>query len=66
MLFLLAGALSFFEIAAKVSVFGFVVVDVFNVAAAADDDDDDDDDDDISDVIVSVGLTFLIVWVVLP
>ena len=63
MLFLLAGALSFFEIAAKVSVFGFVVVDVFNVA---DDDDDDDDDDDISDVIVSVGLTFLIVWVVLP
>ena len=61
MLFLLAGALSFFEIAAKVSVFGFVVVDVFNVA-----DDDDDDDDDISDVIVSVGLTFLIVWVVLP
>ena len=62
MLFLLAGALSFFEIAAKVSVFGFVVVDVFNVA----DDDDDDDDDDISDVIVSVGLTFLIVWVVLP
>ena len=45
--------------------FGFVVVDVFDVV---DDDDghDDDDDDDISDVvIVAVSLNLLLVWIVL-
>ena len=46
--------------------FGFVAVDVFDVAAAAAAD-DDDDDDVISDVVVVVvGLNLLLVRVALP
>ena len=57
------GALIFFEIAAKVVVFGFVAADAFDVV----DEDDDDDDDNVSDVIVvAVGLNLLLVRVVLP
>ena len=60
------GALIFFEIAAKVVVFGFVAADAFDVVDE-DDDDDDDDDDNVSDVIVvAVGLNLLLVRVVLP
>ena len=65
MLFLLTGALIFFEIAANVVVLGFVVVDVLDDIVDDDDNDDDDDDDDnIFDVIVvAVGLNLLMVWV---
>ena len=60
---MLAAALIFFEIAAKVVVFGFVAADAFDVV----DEDDDDDDDNVSDVIVvAVGLNLLLVRVVLP
>ena len=64
MLFLLTGALIFFEIAANVVVLGFVVVDVLDDIVDDDDNDDDDDDDNIFDVIVvAVGLNLLMVWV---
>ena len=48
--------------------FGFVAVDVFDVAvAAAATAAADDDDDDISDVaVVALGLNLLLVRVVLP
>ena len=50
----------FFDTAAKVVVFGFVVVDyVVDVVF--------DEDDDISDVaVVAVSLNLLIVWFILP
>ena len=64
MLFLLTGALIFFDIAANVVVLGFVVVDVLDDIVDDDDNDDDDDDDNIFDVIVvAVGLNLLMVWV---
>lgn len=60
MLFLLVRPLPFFDTAAKVVVFGFVVVDyVVDVVF--------DEDDDISDVaVVAVSLNLLIVWFILP
>ena len=54
----------FFEVAAKLAEFGFVVDDNFDVVVIAvdDDDDDDDDNDDIFDVVVvAVGLNLLLV-----
>ena len=68
MLFLLTGALIFFEIAANVVVLGFVVVDVLDDIADDDDNDDDDDDDDDDDnifdvIVVAVGLNLLMAWV---
>ena len=59
MLLFRSGSSDFFEIAAKVVVFGFVTVGAFDVAVVV-------DDDDISDVVViAVGLNFLLVLVVL-
>lgn len=60
MLLLLVRPLSFFDTAAKVVVFGFVVVDdVVDVVF--------DENDDISDVaVVAVSLNLLIVWFILP
>lgn len=60
MLLLLVQPLPFFDTAAKVVVFGFVVVDdVVDVVF--------DEDDDISDVaVVAVSLNLLIVWFILP
>ena len=47
--------------------FGFVAVDVFDVAVAAAATAAADDDDDISDVaVVALGLNLLLVRVVLP
>ena len=47
--------------------FGFVAVDVFDVAVAAAATAAAADDDDISDVaVVALGLNLLLVWVVLP
>ena len=52
------GSSDFFEIAAKVFVFGFVAVDVLGVVVG--------EDDDISDaVVVAAGLNLLLVRVVL-
>ena len=55
----------FFEVAAKLAEFGFVVDDNFDVVVIAVDDDDDDDDDDNDDifdvVVVAVGLNLLLV-----
>ena len=60
LLLLLVRPLSFFDTAAKVVVFGFVVVDdVVDVVF--------DENDDISDVaVVAVSLNLLIVWFILP
>ena len=60
LLFLLVRPLPFFDTAAKVVVFGFVVVDyVVDVVF--------DEDNDISDVaVVAVSLNLLIVWFILP
>ena len=59
MLFLLVRPLPFFDTAAKVVVFGFVVDYVVDVVF--------DEDDDISDVaVVAVSLNLLIVWFILP
>ena len=60
LLLLLVRPLSFSDTAAKVVVFGFVVVDdVVDVVF--------DENDDISDVaVVTVSLNLLIVWFILP
>ena len=59
------GSSDFFEIPANVVVFGFVTVDVFDVAVVVVD--DDDDDDGISDVVVvDVSLNLLLVRFTLP
>ena len=53
------GNSDFFETAAKVVLFGFILVDVFHINVV--------DDDDISDaVVVAVGINLLLVRVVLP
>ena len=58
------GSSDFFEIPANVVVFGFVTVDVFDVAVVVV---DDDDDDGISDVVVvDVSLNLLLVRFTLP
>ena len=58
------GSSDFFEIPANVVVFGFVTVNVFDVAVVVV---DDDDDDGISDVVVvDVSLNLLLVRFTLP
>ena len=64
MVVFVGGSSDFFEIPANVVVFGFVTVDVFDVAVVVV---DDDDDDGISDVVVvDVSLNLLLVRFTLP